>query len=142
MNAAFIAAVVDTLLPGDSGGPAGEPRLPKASAAGIDLGALTSTHNTLLDAIAKQAGSVEAFIAADESVRIAGVQTAERAMPEAFRALLSALLVEYYESQPVLKAMGWRTDPPQPRGHEMQPSSGAMAQRLERVHRRQKLWRD
>ena len=96
----------------------------------------------MLQAIAKEADSAEVFTAADEAARIATVQIIERAMPEAFRALLSALLADYYESPFVLSAMGWRTDPPQPQGHEMQPSGGAMAQHLARVSRRQKLWRD
>ena len=97
MNAAFIAAVVDTLLPGDSGGPAGEPPLPKASAAGIDLGALANAHDTVLQAVANEAGSADAFSASSEPARIAVVQAIERAIPDAFRALLSALLADYYE---------------------------------------------
>jgi hypothetical protein len=142
MNAAFIAAVVDTLLPGDTGGADGGPPLPPASVAGVDFTAIASAHSAVFDAVAQQMGNADAFLKAAESPRIAVVQSVERVMPEAFRALLSALLAAYYEAPPVLAAMGWRTDPPQPLGHEMQPSSGAMAQRLERVHRRQKLWRD
>ena len=96
----------------------------------------------VLEAIAKQAGGADAFNASSEPARIAVVQAIERAMPDAFRALLSALLADYYKSPSVLSAMGWRTDPPQLQGHEMQPSGGAMAQHLARVFRRQKLWRD
>ena len=142
MTPAFIAAVVDTLLPGDSGGPAGEPPLPSASAAGIDLGALAESHSAVFEAIAKQAGGAGPFIAATEPARVAAVQAIERAMPDAFRALLSALLADYYESAPVLTAMGWRKDPPQPRGHAMSAQAAAMAERLSRVQARGKLWRE
>lgn len=141
MNAAFIAAVVDTLLPGDAGGPAGEPALPAGSAAGIDLGVLAHSHNTVLEAIARQAGGADAFRASSEPARTAVVQTIERTLPDAFRALLTALLPDYYESVPVLLAMGWRTDPPQPWGHEMPDKDGTMAERLNRVRTRSKHWR-
>lgn len=142
MKAAFIAAVVDTLLPGDSGGPGGEAPLPPGNAAAIDLGVLARSHDVVLEAIAKQAGGAEAFNASSEPARIAVVQAIERALPDAFRALLSALLADYYESPSVLSAMGWRTDPPQPRGHEMRSNDDATGHRLDRVRRRRKLWRD
>ena len=116
MTPAFLAAVVDTLLPGDSGGPAGEPPLPPGSAASIDLASIAKSHGVVFDAIAKQAVDDRglhrrcgAFARRRDSV-------VERAMPDAFRALLSALLADYYESPAVLAAMGWRTDPPQPGG--------------------------
>lgn len=141
MNAAFIAAVVDTLFPGDSGGPAGEPPLPKASAAGIDLGTLANAHDSVLQAVANEAGSADAFSASSEPARIAVVQAIERAIPDAFRALLSALLADYYESPSVLSAMGWRTDPPQPQGNSLPAQDPATAERLKRVQARGKLWR-
>ncbi|MFM9841391.1 MAG: hypothetical protein ACKVOI_00325 [Dongiaceae bacterium] len=141
MSASFIAAVVDTLLPGDSGGPEGEAPLPKASAAGINL-ALVIAHDAVLQAIAKEAGGADAFIAADEPVRIAAVQTIERAMPEVFRALLSVLLADYYESEPVLRAMKWRHDPPQPQGHQLCFRHPAIKDAIYRVHSRGKLWRE
>lgn len=141
MNTAFIAAVVDTLLPGDSGGPAGERPVPKASAAGIDLGALANAHYTVLQAVAKEAGSADVFSSSSEPARIAVVQAIERAIPAAFRALLSALLADYYESPSVLSAMGWRTDPPQPRGNSLPAQDPATAERLKRVQARGKLWR-
>jgi hypothetical protein len=141
MNAVFIAAVVDTLLPGDSGRPEGEPALPAGSAAGIDLDALAKAYHAVFDAIARQAGSAAAFTIADDPARIVAVQAIERTMPVAFRALLSYLLAEYYESTPVLTAMGWRSGPPQPQGHEMSDNDGTMAERLNRVRTRSKHWR-
>jgi len=141
MTAAFIAAVVDTLLPGDSGGPSGEPRLPPGSAAGIELGVLAKAHQALFDAIANQAGGVDAFITGDEPARVIFVQAVERAIPDAFRSLLSALLADYYESSPVLVAMGWRTEPPQPQGHQLYFIHPAIKSAIYRVHNRGKLWR-
>jgi len=141
MNPAFLAAVADTLLPGDAGGSDGYPPLPPASAAGVDLASVANSHSAVFEAIAKQTSGVEAFANAAEAVRIAAVQTVERAMPDAFRAFLSALLADYYEAPAVLTAMGWRTDPPQPRGHAMPELSDAAFKRLGRVQARGKLWR-
>src|SRR5262245_31591113 len=141
MTPEFIAAVVDTLLPGDSGGPTGEPPLPQGSAVGTDLSVEVESRSTVLEAIAKRAGGAEAFIAAAEPARNAAVQAIERAMPGAFRALLSALLSGYYESPVVLAAMGWRTDPPQPQGHAMPPQNTPTTEQLGRVQARGKLWR-
>jgi hypothetical protein len=141
MTPEFVGAVVDTLLPGDAGGADGEPPLPPASATGIDLSALIESRSAVLEAIARQAGGAEAFIAAAEPARIATIQAIERAMPDAFRTLLSALLADYYESPVVLAAMGWRTDPPQPQGYAMSDLSDAAFERLARVQARGKLWR-
>jgi hypothetical protein len=142
MNPAFIAVVADTLLPGDSGGGAGKPPLPPASAAGIDLAAIAQPHRAVFDAIATQSNGVGAFTAGTDAARIAAIQAIERAMPDAFRALLSALLADYYESPPVLSAMGWRTEPPQPQGHAMPKLGDAAFKRLDRVRARGKLWRN
>jgi hypothetical protein len=141
MSPMFIAAVVDTLLPGDSGGSDGYPPLPPASAAGIDLTGIATSHSAVFNAVAQRTGKAEAFVSAVESERIAAMQSVERAMPEAFRVLLSALLADYYQSPPVLNAMGWRADPPQPQGHAMPEISDAAFQRLGRVQARGKLWR-
>jgi hypothetical protein len=142
MNRAFIAAVVDTLLPGDAGGLEGEPPLPRGSAAGIDLAALAKSHGPAFEAIARQAAGAEAFAAAAEPARIAAVHAVERAMPDAFRAMLSALLADYYESEPVLHAMDWRGDPPQPQGYVMPAQDAATTEWFGRVRQRRKLWRE
>ena len=141
MNPAFIAAVADALLPGDSGGPAGEPPLPPASMAGIDIAAIAQTHRAVFEAIAMQCNGAEAFAAATEAARIAAIQAIERAMPDAFRTLLSALLADYYESPPVLNAMGWRSEAPQPQGHTLPRLGEAAFEQLGGVRARGKLWR-
>ncbi len=142
MNTAFIAAVVDTLLPGDEDGPSTRPPLLPGRAVGIDLRALTETHHQVFEGIARQADGPDAFVSGTDATRVATIQAVERAMPQAFRAMLSALLADYYESVPVLLAMGWRTDPPQPWGNTMPPQDPATTERLKRVQARGKLWRE
>jgi hypothetical protein len=88
-----------------------------------------------------QSNGAEAFTAAMESARVAAIHSVERAMPNASRALLSTLLADYYESPPVLTAMGWRAEPPQLGGHAMPEQVAMTAERLNRVRSRGKLWR-
>jgi hypothetical protein len=134
MNPDFIAAVIDTLLPGDG-------VLPSGTAAGLPLAAYVDPHRAVLETIAAQVGGIEAFIHADEAAHVNAVGAVERAMPDAFRALLTAVLSDYYESDAVLAALGWPTHPPQPTGHTLAPMDDATAVRLDRVAQRGQLWR-
>jgi hypothetical protein len=134
MTLGFLAAVIDTLLPGDG-------VLPSGSAAGLPLAAYAESHGPVLAAIASQTGAVESFIQADEAARAAVLQAVERSMPDGFRALLTAVLSDYCESEPVLAALGWPTHPPQPTGHTVPAMDEATAARLDRVARRSPLWR-
>ena len=136
MTPEFLAAVVDTLLPEESAGPAGGSALPACSMAGPDLGAYAQTHRLVFEAI-----DADAFIRADEAVRAAILQTVERALPDAFRSLLVAVLSDYYESAPVLAAIGWRAEPPQPAGHAPSAMDEATRESLQWVARRGRLWR-
>jgi hypothetical protein len=134
MTPAFLVALLDTLLPGES-------PLPRGSAAGLDLRDVTDAHRPLLDAIATRAGGVDAFANASEADRIAALQEVARAMPDPFRAMLAATLTEYYDSDAVLTAMGWRTAPPQPMGHTVGSIDETALQMLEKVKQRRTLWR-
>jgi hypothetical protein len=134
MTPDVLAAVIDTLLPGDG-------VLPRGTAAGLPLPAYAEAHRPVLEAIAAQAGGPESFTGADEAARAATVRAIERAMPDAFWALLTAVLSDYYESEPVLTALGWPTHPPQPTGHVLAAMDDAIAARLNRVERRGQLWR-
>ncbi len=134
MTPEFLAAVIDTLLPGDDA-------LPSGTAAGLPLPAYAESHRSVLDAIAAEAGGVESFIRADEAARSTAVRAVERTMPECFRALLMAVLSDYYESEPALAALGWPTHPPQPTGHAPVAMDDATAARLDRIARRGLLWR-
>jgi hypothetical protein len=134
MTPAFIAAVVDTLLPGDG-------VLPSGTAAGLPLAAYAESHRPVLDAVAAHAGGIESFIRADEAARATVARAVERAMPDAFRALLTTVLSDYYESEPALAALGWPMHPPQPMGHAIAAMEGATVERLNRVARRGQRWR-
>jgi len=134
MTPEFLAAVIDTLLPGDD-------VLPSGTRAGLDPVVYASSHHAIFDVIAARAGGLERFIQADESARAAALTTVERALPEAFRALLVTVLSDYYEATAVLAALGWRTDPPQPAGHAMSEWNDAAGERLERIRRRVRMWR-
>lgn len=134
MTPEFLAAVLDTLLPGDDA-------LPSATRAGLNPTPYAALHRAVFDAIAAQAGSAEIFLRADESARNAAVRAVERAAPDAFRTLLTAVLSDYYEAPPVLTALGWRSEPPQPTGHAVSPFDDATTERLGRVRRRSGLWR-
>jgi hypothetical protein len=133
MTPEFLAAVIDTLLPGDA-------VLPSGTNAGVALAA--GTHAAVLEAVLAQAGGLDAFTRAAAPARAAALQAVERTHPEAFRALLVAALSDYYESAPVLASLGWRTDPPQPTGHTVPTMDAPTWKHLERVRQRDRLWRD
>jgi len=135
MSQALHRAILDALLPGEG-------NLPDAHAAGIDPAA----HEALLAPIAAmimtKVGGEQAFIAANEAQRITLLQSAQQELPDAFTALLAALLPDYYESPAVLQAFGWPARPPQPLGHSIPTMDAATDARLEKVRLRRKLWRD
>ena len=141
MNSEFLCAIVDTLLPGEAAG-AGSNALPSGTAAGVDLGRYAEVSRPVLDAIARAAGGAEAFARADEAGRTTILQSVQHDMPEAFARLLAALMPDYYEAPVVLRALGWRTEPPQPRGHVIPAMDEATRARLERVRLGRKRWRD
>ena len=134
MTPECLAAVIDTLLPGDG-------VLPSGTRAGLEPAAYAGCHRAVFDAIAAQAASCELFVHADESARDAILKTIERAAPDAFRALLATVLSDYYEAPAVLAALGWRVDPPQPTGHAVPTLQDLAAGRLAFAQRRGKLWR-
>jgi hypothetical protein len=138
---AFSSALVDTLLPGDRG----TPPLPTGTAAGVttalehlvasDAGA---RHRVVLEAIGGAAGGQDTFVRTDADGRIAAVRRVEAEMPGLFRALVAVVLQYYYEADVVLRAMGWRAEPPQPQGHVLPPFDEAL---LDPVRRRGRIWR-
>ena len=131
--AAFLRGVADMLLPGDAA-------LPSAGAAGVALDAPPAHEAVLLD-IARRIGGAEAFIAATPAQRSDAIRACAAANAEAFRALLLPLLADYYESDAVLTALGWRSAPPQPQGHALAAMDAATRQRLVTVRRRGPIWR-
>jgi len=135
MTPEFLAAVIDTLLPGDDA-------LPSGTRAGLDPAAYAASHRAVFNAIAAFAGGGEVFVGADEGARIAALQAVEHTARAAFRTLLTSVLSDYYEAAPVLAVLGWPSRPPQPTGHSVSPPDALTAEQLERVRNRGTLWRD
>ena len=126
-------AVLDTMLPGNEG----EPPLPPASQAGLDLAKLARLAEPVIAAL----GDPDGFLAAAPAERVARLRIVELNVPAAFKALLAEALASYYEAPPVLAALRWRVAPPQPHGHDVAPNDDALFRRLEKVKSRGQLWR-
>jgi hypothetical protein len=133
MTRVMLLAVLDTLLPGDDG----EPRLPSASEAALDLKKLERLAEPVVAAL----GDSDGFLMAAAIDRVARLRAVEQAAPDAFRALLAEALATYYEAAPVVAALGWRVAPPQPHGHNVAPNEDATLRTLEKVKSRGQLWR-
>jgi hypothetical protein len=129
----MMMAVLDTLLPGDEG----EPPLPAASEAGLELATLERLAEPVVAALADR----DAFLMAASADRVAQLRIVELNVPDAFKALLVEALAAYYEAPPVVAALGWRTAPPQPHGHAVAPNDDATWHALEKVKARGQLWR-
>ncbi len=144
MRDGFLDAVADTILPGEhpaSHAASGVSPLPPATNAGITLQPRDPTQKAVLRLIAQRAGGEEAFASASVSTRIAVLEAVESESFEAFRALVSSLIQEYYESPSVLAAMGWREGAAQPLGHDVPEADEATLRRLDKVRARGPLWR-
>jgi hypothetical protein len=133
MTRVMLLAVLDTLLPGDDG----EPRLPSASEAALDLKKLERLAEPVVAAL----GDSDGFLMAAAIDHVARLRAVEQAAPDAFRALLAEALATYYEAAPVVAALGWRVAPPQPHGHNVAPNEDATLRTLEKVKSRGQLWR-
>lgn len=133
MTRTMLLAILDTLFPGDEG----EPPLPAASEAGLDLAKLEQ----LAEPVAAALGDSGDFLMAAPADRVAKLRIVELNAPAAFKALLAEALATYYEAPRVLAALGWRIAPPQPHGHEVAPNDGDTFCNLEKVKSRGQLWR-
>lgn len=135
---AFMAAVLDTLVPGDRG----VPPLPSAPAAGLDARGYAEEHGAAFAAIAAVSGGEDAFLAAAPAARTQVLWQVERgADAPVFKALVAAVLQDYYECDAVVAVLGWRPAPPQPGGHALAPTDEATWRRLDRVKQRPPFWR-
>ena len=129
----MLLAVLDTLFPGDSG----QPPLPAASQAALDLAKLEHLAEPVIAALNDRS----AFLTSAPADRVAQLRIAELNVPDAFKALLAEALAAYYEAPPVIAALGWRAAPPQPHGHDVAANDGATWRGLEKVKARGQLWR-
>ena len=133
MTRVMLLAVLDTMLPGE----AGQPPLPPASEAGLEFATLELLAEPVVAALSDR----DAFLMAAPADRVAQLRIVELNVPDAFKALLAEALASYYESPPVVAALGWRTAPPQPHGHDVAPNGEATWRGLEKVKARGQLWR-
>ena len=131
MTDAFVRAVVDTLLPADGG-------LPSGTEAGVTRALADENVRRVLAAIAARSGGEASFVAADEPARVATLQAVEQAEGPAFERMIVLLLADYCEAESVLRAFGWRSDPPQPRGFDLPPFDETV---LTKAKQRGRVWR-
>ncbi len=135
MTRDFGAAVLDTLLPGDA-------VLPAASLSGINMAGCLAAHASVLQAIAAAAGGEATFVSSAPEARAELLREIDRGQhAPAFKALIAAALHDYYNSDVVVSALGWRPGPPQPAGHKLIEPDAATFGRLGRVKARPRLWR-
>jgi hypothetical protein len=131
MSNAVLLAVLDTLLPGDTG----DPPLPSASNAALPMGELMPLGALVIAALPQN------FTDLSAPDRVAALHAVDAAQPGAFRALVTAALAAYYDSPSVLAALGWRSAPPQPHGHVVPPADAETWRKLETVRSRGQIWR-
>jgi hypothetical protein len=136
VNADFIGALLDVLLPGDGAS------FPGARALGIGLAVQPGAAGGVPALIAAAAGGEAAFLAATPAARRAAVAAFEASAPEDFRRFLQPILADYCESAAVLEAFGGSAAPPQPEGRRLTEMDDEALRALERVRARGKIWRD
>lgn len=124
-----LIALLDTLLPGDD-------VLPAFSCAEIDPARFEMSAAPLFAAI-----DPAAFARATVADRVALLRGVEQDAPDAFRLLLGQVLAAYYQAPRVQAALGWRSAPPQPAGHQLGAGDEIVWRLLEKVRKRGQLWR-
>jgi hypothetical protein len=129
MTPAQLRLLADLLLPGDAEG------LPPGSLIPDVMLVLSESTSPIKDL----AGSHPDF--ADAGKRHAVLSHVEQTHPQAFRDLVMALIKPFYESGPVLEAMGWRSAPPQPQGHKVAPMDETLGAELAKIAERKRMWR-
>ena len=129
MRAAPLRILADLLLPGDAQG------LPPGSLVPDVMLVLSES----ISPIKGLAGSHPDFD--DESRRAKLLSHFEQTQPQEFRDLVMAVIKPYYESGPVLEAMGWRSAPPQPHGHKVAPMEETLGRELAKLVARKRIWR-
>jgi hypothetical protein len=127
-----LAALLDTLLPGDADWPA---------AATLD-GLAAQVAEDIAPAHLLAALPV-GFAGLDADRREAAVQGLEAAQPAAFERLVAAAYLAYYTHDAVRAVLerltGYEARPPQPLGYELPPFDETL---LETQKRRAPFWRD
>jgi hypothetical protein len=136
MNALFLEALLELLLPGDGAS------LPGAGALGIRLADDAEAIGPVPGLVAAAAGGEAAFLAAPAEVQRAAIAAAQARAPEDFRRFLAPLLADYCETPAVLEAFGGSAAPPQPEGRKLAEMDDEAHRALERVRARGRIWRE
>ena len=136
MTPEFLAAVADSLFPGDA-------LVPSATRAGLSLGEEAVRHAAAFALVASQAGSEAAFLGASAERRSAVLEAVDGLDRAAFRALVAALSARFFGLPAVLEAYGWPARAPQPDGYVLgeQAAEPHVAPLLARVAARPPIWR-
>jgi hypothetical protein len=133
MSGPSLAAVLDTLLPGDADWPAGG-TLDLAATVETDVGA--DALRALLDRLPRD------FAAGDADRREAVLRAIESDLPEVFARLVDAAYLAYYTAprvRTVIERMtGYAARPPQPLGYELEPFDERL---LDKQRQRAPFWR-
>lgn len=129
MTPAQLRLLANLLLPGDAAG------LPPGSLVPDVMLALAESSSP----IKTLAGGHPDFADATKGAEI--LSRLEQSHPRDFRDLVLSLIKPYYESGPVLEAMGWRSAPPQPTGHVVARMDAQLDQALAKVAGRKRIWR-
>lgn len=128
-EARVIAALLDTLLPGDSAFP--------------PVGSLPGVAEHVAGAAAPVLAALPAdFAALPPDAREAVLRAIEAAAPQAFERMVTASYLAYYAVSAVQAVLqrdyGYAARPPQPAGHDLPPFDDAL---LARQRQRTPLWR-
>lgn len=129
MTPAQLRFFADLLLPGDDAG------LPRGSLVPDVMLALAESASPIKVLAARHPEFADAEKREDVLVGI------EKSHPQDFRDLVLSLIKPYYESGQVLEAMGWRSAPPQPQGHEIAPMAADLGEALAKIAARKRIWR-
>lgn len=129
MTPAQLRQLADLLLPGDEAG------LPPASLVPDVMLALAESASP----IKTLAGRHPDFTDAGKRAEL--LKSLEQSHAQDFRDLVLSVIKPYYESGQVLEAMGWRSAPPQPMGHQIEPMAADLSQALARIAARKRMWR-
>lgn len=129
MTPVQLRQLADLLLPGDKAG------LPPGSRVPDVMLALSESKSPIIALMGRHPDF------ADPARRGEVLTEFERSHAQDFRDLVLSLIKPYYESGPVLEAMGWRTAPPQPTGHVIAAMAADLDQALAEIAARKKIWR-
>ncbi len=118
---AFVAALLDSLLPGDARWPAAG-----ATRATQEFAARAAADATLADALLRlREATPDDFARCERTARDGALEAFERAEPASFARILTEAIAAYYMDAAVMRSLqrnvGYSGLPPQPDGRDIPP---------------------